>query len=267
MCFQPNILRRRNTIQYEDSEDSDAETVLALPSDSTAQLRRQSGTIMWGLCRVCGAALGVNGGRRLTRGWVSYPDGCNHDERVNALLTTMVRLRYLKFAVHFFPFWIYINIVSLYIFQRQGRIPPSLAWQSIRAVGVIRSWALRLSDALSFLNFYFAETTRYDQQVLAPSVWVELCRVLLRPLGEDNTLMSDLAFGQGVERYNLPPPIDPQPDAELNGDWYVCRVCWDRRANTVIRNCGHVFCLICIRMVHQCPVCRACITGLLNLFY
>lgn len=46
-----------------------------------------------------------------------------------------------------------------------------------------------------------------------------------------------------------------------------CKICFDRAADTVIAECGHIFCCICVKRLNKCGVCRVRIYSTIKIFY
>jgi len=156
-------------------------------------------------------------------------------------------------------------------------VDPSSLWESEDAVLLLREWIVTLASTLAMLTFFFAEATGAERLRLAPTIWLDLFRLLSIPMRRDAERMQGFASAQGVRDYDtpLPPPTTPPwrrrvtspPSQPAEPPGLTCRVCLDEPSTVALRPCGHVVCRTCAERLLHCPMCRSIILQRMQLYF
>jgi hypothetical protein len=155
-----------------------------------------------------------------------------------------------------------------YFFVLQTRNNTELqdSWVDERAVVVLRRWVRNLRQALAFLSYFLARTSRQQQEELAPVMWREIHEILGEALDADNLQMRGFADEKGIPDYNIGNHTRPSTSGPP-GDPPECLICMDREPSVVLVPCGHTFCAPCVEGLGRCPSCRALFLHKYNIYF
>jgi len=163
-------------------------------------------------------------------------------------------------AWHWCKQWSY---TGLFVFQEEGNLRVDCQFRDRLSVEYLRGWVGILMAGLTYLNTFFLELDSTQQEVLAPTAFLDLYSHFISTIGLDAERFARLAAEHGIGNYG-------QPDLAVapgSADTPVCRVCLVNNVTHLVFECGHCFCGDCLIRLFTCPVCRCAIVLRRRMFF